>query len=484
MICKPNPHYIGLNKHKRKKGLLPVNRRHFCKWAATSSIAFSMPWFFGCNPGNNDVSDSGGEDSFYYKRPLWNDTRAEISVDPHIELQDYSGPFKADLKYTDFSREQLSNMLTMVHHYHHAIQKAYRDYAYNKFGYEGVLESEENLWKKMMWNDFHRIIKNAMNINGKNLEAFMKSWQIDLNSLPGDHCEVIFEMPSRRQGIVTFNRCPLVAEYEANERIDELHDVCMTRCAGSIEKRAQLFDVNIGVRTIAIPPRQSENHICCKFELYYRSQGGQLTEDVNLEIDPDKWDVRGELLVSPDIELNDYSGQFRPDLRLTDFSRKQLARMYLSLHKYNFAMLKSYGAWCKDKLGYENITTMHADVWNEALLIDARKIMARHLNTPERGIDSFLKALQVDIVLQPPSFDINFEMQSEDHCIITFNKCYAVTVLELLGQEEQMEKCCGMDMAVFERSATIFDPDLKFNVLQMLPRPAKDSVCCKWEVYY
>ena len=483
MICKQKSHWIELNKEKRKKELLPVNRRHFFKLAATSSVALGLPWLFGCGNGNTGLSDSDKKKSSYYRRELWNDTRAEIKVDPYIELQDYSGPFKVDLKYTDFSREQLSNMLIMAHHYHYAMQKAYRNYVYNQFGYEGVIESEEKIWGRMMLKESHNIIKNTMKINGKNLEAFMKHWQVDLNSLPGDHCEVIFEMPYRRQGIVTYNRCPLVAEYEANGRIDELHGVCMTRCLDVIERKAQLFNPDLGVNVITIPPRQSENHICCKFEIYYKSQGSQITEDVNSEIDPDKWDVRGELLVSPDVKLDDYSKQFRPDLRLTDFSREQLAQMYLSIHNYNFAMLKSYGAWCKDKLGGENITTMHSDVWSDELHIDAQKIMARHLNTSGEGIDSFLKAFQVDITMQPPNFDMNFEMPSEDHCIITFNRCSAVTAMELTGQREQMEKCCAMDMSIFNRSAAIHDPNMKLNFLQMLPRPAKDSVCCKWEIY-
>ena len=38
-------------------------------------------------------------------KPTGPDTRAEIRVDSSAELPDYSGPFKADLRFSDFSNQ-------------------------------------------------------------------------------------------------------------------------------------------------------------------------------------------------------------------------------------------------------------------------------------------------------------------------------------------------------------------------------------------
>src|SRR4051812_42032934 len=35
------------------------------------------------------------------------DTRAEVEVDPDVDLPDYSGPFRQDLRFSDFSRDAL-----------------------------------------------------------------------------------------------------------------------------------------------------------------------------------------------------------------------------------------------------------------------------------------------------------------------------------------------------------------------------------------
>ena len=47
------------------------------------------------------------------------DLRGDLRVDPNVELQDYSGPFKPDLRFTDFSREALAKMymhtLSLIH---------------------------------------------------------------------------------------------------------------------------------------------------------------------------------------------------------------------------------------------------------------------------------------------------------------------------------------------------------------------------------
>ncbi len=46
------------------------------------------------------------DDNVTYKK-TGHDHRGEIEVDPSVDLPDYSGPFRADLRFSDFSKEQL-----------------------------------------------------------------------------------------------------------------------------------------------------------------------------------------------------------------------------------------------------------------------------------------------------------------------------------------------------------------------------------------
>lgn len=67
---------------------------------------------------------------------------------------------------------------------------------------------------------------------------------------------------------------------------------------------------------------------------------------------PEK-DTRGILEIYPNIELNDYSGPFKPDLRFTDFSREQLAKMYLMACEYLYSTIEPWGNFVVENFGLE-----------------------------------------------------------------------------------------------------------------------------------
>jgi hypothetical protein len=134
MICKNNMLFLVVNKYRKKAGKPPLSRRTFCKLAAASSAALSMPLFMGCEESSessegaqeadnskgstsgdgstivDDYSDLGPEyeaydyeedeemdvtpqDREYHSCVLGNDTRIEIdesNFDPDVELDDFS----------------------------------------------------------------------------------------------------------------------------------------------------------------------------------------------------------------------------------------------------------------------------------------------------------------------------------------------------------------------------------------------------------
>jgi hypothetical protein len=422
-----------------------------------------------------------------YKQELWRDKRAEIKVDPNIELEDYTGPVRTDLRFTDFSRKQLGNMYSLAHHYNYAILRAYREFIHDTWGPEDLYEAQEAVWGTTMVSDVYQWVTETMKNNGKDLEAFMKHWQIDMNTQPGDHFDVIFEMPSKDRGIVTYNRCPVVEEYEASGKTDRLPGVCKKTCAIGLKNMAALYNEDIDIKVLAMPPRKSKDHICCKFEVCYKSKAAksrQEAKEVDLKIDRKKKDIRGELKVNPNVELQDYSGPFKPDLRITDFSREQLARMYLMCHKYDLAMMIAYQGWAIGKHGFDVMADMAVDVWGRRLFGAARQINMRFLKIKEQSIDTFMKCWQCDITALPPNFYQTFEKPSKDVGIVTFHTCYAVTTMEPMGMNEQLLKLCAMDPLAIGKSTKLYHPDMRVKILAFPPRKSQDDVCCKWELYY
>ena len=62
------------------------------------------------------------DDTVTYKKK-GRDVRGEIKIDPNVDLPDYSGPFQADLRFSDFSKEQLVRMLSMSYEYYVAARR-------------------------------------------------------------------------------------------------------------------------------------------------------------------------------------------------------------------------------------------------------------------------------------------------------------------------------------------------------------------------
>lgn len=513
MICKNNLYLIELNKQREKKGLPPISRRDFCKWAAAGSAALGLSGFVGCVPnGSSGAGSSGGEEAVggcgegpteaggpnddYVKQVLGQDSRAEIGVRPGVEI-DYYGEvdFRDDLRFTDFSRIGLSNMLVMASVYHNHIQNRNRQYQFEVHGHERTADAESKIWGRTLVPVIHKMMTNVMNIKGRNLEAFMKQLQVEENMIPSEeHYDVYFEMPTRRRGLITANQCTIAQQYKDAGREDELAEICQARCGNYFQNAAKKYNKNIVVKNLVMPPRQSENHICCKWELFYEADGSQYDAETDLLIDPDKMDKRGELVVKRNRALDDYSGRFRADLRLTDFSREQLARMFLSYHRYDLSMIIGYQTYEMMQESVSAGAAMQVVVWAEDLAHAARNTMMKYMKTDGSGIVDFLKALQVDITAQPPNFENEFRMPSSGEGEYTFHKCFGLTMQEPISTDEQIDEMCALDPPAIGNSCTEAmygqgpnipaGKKMHLDIIQMPPRTYTDAACCRWKFTY
>jgi hypothetical protein len=302
--------------------------------------------------------------------------RRQDPGDPTVDLPDYSGPFRPDLRFTDFSREQLLRMLAMNDEYMHVWIGAWLDEAEAKFGRDERLEIEWAAWRDGMvpklegmlreylpaqyadarieaadlgrfvgerpdvedlgirytgpfapdaamvelskaelvsillgsseymlqcnqgvsmnivvrhgfadmfaiaWDIWSAKVLPAvmdlkarhMGIDGNDVAAFMKDLQIDASALPGKAFDLHFEMPEPDVGIMTFNRCPAPAMFEMLGREDILEQSCHAVCPASIEETAKLYNPNMKMDILAIPPRPDADHVCCVWKLSMRDE--------------------------------------------------------------------------------------------------------------------------------------------------------------------------------------------------------------------
>ena len=74
-------------------------------------------------------------------------------------------------------------------------------------------------------------------------------------------------------------------------------------------------------------------------------------------------DLRGDLQANPEVELQDYSGPFKPDLRLTDFSKEALAKMYISACEYILLIIEFNKKYLATTFGMEAMHAQATAMW-------------------------------------------------------------------------------------------------------------------------
>jgi hypothetical protein len=307
-------------------------------------------------------------------KPSGPDVRGEIRVESSAELPDYSGPFRADLRFSDFSNVALVNMIAMSDEYYRVCVGAWADEVAKRYGPEVMGEIQTEAWQTIVlpqlsamlqeWmevaadeaeaitaevaadvaakqseggvvtiNPFradhvhagmpkemlvkwalgsHEYLLTAiegwagdivirygldamfefqwdlwsekvlpavrdlkgrwMKVGDGTVAAFMKDIQVDASSFPGKAFELTFEMPESDVGIMTFNKCIQVEQWESMGRPDIAEKSAHVTCPASIIETAKMYNPNMKVEILAIPPRVSKEHVCCRWRLSMRDE--------------------------------------------------------------------------------------------------------------------------------------------------------------------------------------------------------------------
>ena len=90
--------------------------------------------------------------------------------------------------------------------------------------------------------------------------------------MPGKAFDLSFEMPEPDVGIMTFNRCVAVDQWETMGRPDILEKNCHSTCPKSMIQTTKMYNPNMKVDILAIPPRRDPGDVCCKWRFSMRDE--------------------------------------------------------------------------------------------------------------------------------------------------------------------------------------------------------------------
>jgi len=189
-------------------------------------------------------------------------------------------------------------------------------------------------------------------------------------------------------------------------------------------------------------------------------------------------------------ELRDYSGEFRNDLTLVDFSKETLIKLLVSASK---AYLGIDGVWTnlmRQKFGDRAAFDYDKEVWfSQALALDIRRTV-EPLNIMGDDIATVFKYLQfspgfsVIYVGPPPKFEpyVQFELKNKNYGTMTVTRCNSLEYFER-HQDTELQKlaCEEIDLPAFQWLANQFNAKIKVSPLKLPPRKSKHEIACQWE---
>jgi len=184
----------------------------------------------------------------------------------------YTGLFTPRPNMIDLSKEQLVNWFLGSHEYLLQCIEGWAAQIVVRYGLDQMFDIQWTLWGESVLPTVKKLKAQYLGINGNTVEDWMKDLQVDATALPGKAFDLSFEMPEPEVGIMTFNRCVAADQWETMGRPDILEKNCHSTCPKSMIETTKMYNPNMKVDILAIPPRKDPGDVCCKWRFSMRTE--------------------------------------------------------------------------------------------------------------------------------------------------------------------------------------------------------------------
>lgn len=183
----------------------------------------------------------------------------------------YTGLFTPCASTVALSKPELVTWLLGSHEYLLQCIEAWATQITVRYGLDVMFDIQWTLWGDSVLPGAKKLKAERLGITGNTVADWMKDLQIDATAMPGKAFDLSFEMPEPDVGIMTFNRCVAVDQWESMGRPDILEKNCHSTCPKSMIVTTKMYDPNMKVEILAIPPRKDPGNVCCKWRFSMRT---------------------------------------------------------------------------------------------------------------------------------------------------------------------------------------------------------------------
>ncbi len=203
----------------------------------------------------------------------YDDPNASVAVEDRRSTPvTYTGLFSPRPGMAERTKEELVTWFLGSHEYLLQCIEGWAAQIVVRTGLDDMFDVQYTLWGDSVLPGVKTLKAEYLGITGNTVADWMKDLQLDATALPGKAFDLTFEMPEPDVGIMTFNRCVAVDQWEGMGRPDILEKNCHSTCPKSMIVTTKLYDPNMKVDILAIPPRVDEGDVCCRWQFSMRDE--------------------------------------------------------------------------------------------------------------------------------------------------------------------------------------------------------------------
>ena len=183
----------------------------------------------------------------------------------------YTGLFTPNASTVELSKPEIVTWLLGSHEYLLQCIEAWATQITLRYGLDVMFDIQWTLWGESVLPGVKKLKAEFLGISGNTVADWMKDIQTDATAMPGKAFDVSFQMPEPDVGLMTFNRCVAVDQWEGMGRPDILQKNCHSTCPKSMIVTTKMYNPNMKVEILAIPPRKDPGDVCCKWRFSMRT---------------------------------------------------------------------------------------------------------------------------------------------------------------------------------------------------------------------
>ena len=213
------------------------------------------------------------QDEFLPAGTVYDDPNQQVAeADRPTTRVVYTGLFTPRADTVELTKEQLVTWFLGSHEYLLQCIEAWATQIIVRYGLDVMFDIQFTLWGDVVLPGVKKLKAEYLGITGNTVADWMKDLQIDATAMPGKAFDLSFEMPEPDVGIMTFNRCVAVDQWEEMGRPDILEKNCHSTCPKSMIVTTKMYNPNMKVDILAIPPRVDPDDVCCKWRFSMRDE--------------------------------------------------------------------------------------------------------------------------------------------------------------------------------------------------------------------